>query len=104
MSMLCKASVSSGSPAAVLRFGLTTLSATICAPSLRAVMRDRNLELPWEVLRRVLERIAAVNGSTGAYQDLAASGRNVIIVPARGLLPGVRHWLNRAAHWLKTLH
>ena len=44
------------------------------------------------------------NGSTGAYQDLAASGRNVIIVPARGLLPGVRHWLNRAAHWLKTLH
>lgn len=65
-------------------------------------MRDRNLELPWEVLRQVLDRIAAVNGSTSAYQDLAASGRNIVIVPAHGLLPGARHWLRKAANWLRS--
>lgn len=66
-------------------------------------MRDRNLELPWEVLRPVLDRIAAVNGSTSAYQQLAASGRNVVVVPARGLLPGVQHGLRKAANWLSSL-
>lgn len=52
-------------------------------PPLCAVMRDRNLELPWRVLHGVLDRIAVVNGSTSVYQQLAASGSNVIKVPAR---------------------
>lgn len=62
------------------------------------------MELPWEVLQGLLEKIAALNGSTPAYREVAASGGQAVSVPARGPLPGLRHWLQRAAHWLKTLH
>ncbi|KAI7846181.1 hypothetical protein COHA_000251 [Chlorella ohadii] len=68
-----------------------------------AMMRDRNLKLPWDVLRGVLDRIAAVNGSVNAYRKQVASGSSVVKVPSRGLLPVVRHWFASATHWLKSV-
>lgn len=47
-------------------------------------MRDRNVRLPWETLRRVLDSIAHINGSTPAYRRAAEQRRTLAVVAPPG--------------------